>query len=148
MKTLITGGTGFIGSCLSRLIPDATVLDFIPPELSKTEEESYHVHWYDADLCEPMEGIQEYDVIYHLAALTSVQESIKYPDLYLRVNVDGTKNLLNHLAPHQRIIFASTAAAFEPKSPYDRSKAQAEKIVLLHNKNHSAVRIYNVFGKG
>jgi len=138
MKTLITGGAGFIGSHLAKLIPNAVILD------RKPKRSTEHVY-YHADIRDDLRDIvPQFDRIYHLAALTDVQESIEDPDEYWSVNVDGTKNLCSLIESHQELIFASTAAAIDPVSPYGRSKRAAEKIIL--SSGGTVVRFYNVFG--
>jgi UDP-glucose 4-epimerase len=86
------------------------------------------------DLEKAMEGC---DVVFHFAAKTLVEESVRKPELYKLVNVDGTRNVLEEMKKLnvKRIIFASTCAVYKtkdspisendllgPTSPYGESK--------------------------
>ncbi len=160
MKVLVTGGAGFIGSHLVRLLLlnryDVTVLDNV-----STGTWAHLPQGKDTCTCWEMdirdkaarEKIEQanFDVIVHLAAQTMVDVSINDPKFDASENVMGTVNVLE-AARHsgvKRIIFASTAAAYgditpdrlpireeEPLNPmsfYGLTKVMVEKYLKLYH---------------
>jgi len=103
--------------------------------------------------------------IIHLAALVSVQESIRDPDLNHRINISATERVAAAALAHgvKRIVFASSAAIYgdtsdlpireetekTPISPYGFAKLHSEGILLGLNARGVTVRChryFNVFG--
>lgn len=136
MKILITGSEGYIGKHLIKMLGIN----------------------YDVDTLDLKNGIdirsklilnQEYDVVVHLAALISVNESMKYPEEYFNTNVNGTLNILKNVN-YKHFIFSSTGAAAELNSPYGFSKKIAEIIIESYckrnSKDYTIFRFYNVIG--
>ena len=99
MRTLITGHRGFVGSRLHKKTPDALVLD------SKDAGNLLYA---------PLPP--DVDVIYHLAAHKSVEESWMSPGLYIE-NLSILLRLV-HAYPMARIIHASSCAGDWPVSPH------------------------------
>ena len=117
-RILITGHKGFLGSAIFSLLSQ------------------YHFV-YGIDLQEgndifSMNGIAGIDVVVHCAALTSVEESFKVSEEYMRINILGTSHIVNLcLKGNVKLIYISSAAASDPdSSPYAYSKAVAEDIAV------------------
>ena len=99
---LVTGGAGFIGSniCqkLIKLGAKVTILDnFSTGKLSNLKNIASKITIIYGDItniftCKKIS--KNIDIIFHLAAMTSVVQSEESPDLCNRINVLGTKNLL------------------------------------------------------
>lgn len=176
MKTLVTGGCGFIGSHLvDRLLSDGhsvTVLDNFstgrPQNLAhhKTEKR-LQIHQADiaeADKIEPFfEGI---DWVFHIAALADIVPSIQNPSAYHRSNVDGTLAVLESARKHEvkRLMYAASSscygipdhyptpetAAIRPQYPYALTKNIGEQMVMHWNQVYKlptiALRFFNVYG--
>ncbi|MCE7860474.1 MAG: NAD-dependent epimerase/dehydratase family protein, partial [Chloroflexi bacterium CFX2] len=112
--------------------------------------------------------LQDVDVVYHLAARVSVQESILYPRDYNTVNVGGTVALMEAMRDVgvKRVVLASSGAVYgdmndgslketdipNPRSPYAVSKISAEHYVRtignLWNIETVSLRIFNAYGPG
>ena len=127
---LITGGLGFIGShvivkllsqpcnivILDNLInSNITVLDMIK-EIIKT---NHNVEFIKGDIRDKnilIDIFTKYKIktVFHFAALKSVSESQKFPDLYHEVNIEGTKNLINVMAMYEckEFIYSSSATVY------------------------------------
>src|SRR5207245_10530039 len=62
------------------------------------------------------------DVVYHLAAMTSVPESIAKPDAYWRTNVEGTLTILKAAADARvrRLVFTPRAAVYGPAAVHPK----------------------------
>jgi len=91
------------------------------------------------------------DIVFHLAALISVAYSTKNPKLCYKVNIQGTKNLLQSCKKNkvQTFIFSSSAAVYgnrstpciesdkpNPESPYAKSKLESEKLCYQYYKEY------------
>jgi UDP-glucose 4-epimerase len=132
MKLLVTGGAGYIGSiCAQRLLAaghDVTVLDNLARGHRAAVPEGAELVEVDLTDLPAVEGVLSgagFDGVLHFAALSLVGESVSQPDLYWRVNVGGTRNLLDAMraAGVKRLVFSSTCAVYgEPdKVPMDET---------------------------
>lgn len=173
MNFLITGAAGFLGSSLAnhlareghqvRGLDDLSTGD--PRELAPD------VHFTRGDVNDRPKLwtlLQDVDVVYHLAARVSVQESILYPRDYNAVNVGGTVALMEAMRDVgvKRVVLASSGAVYgdmqdgglketdipNPRSPYAVSKISAEHYVRtigrLGNIETVSLRIFNAYGPG
>ena len=171
MNFLITGAAGFLGSSLAnhlareghqvRGLDDLSTGD--PKVLSPD------VHFTRGDVSDRPKLwtlLQDVDVVYHLAARVSVQESILYPRDYNAANVGGTVALMEAMRDVgvKRVVLASSGAVYgdmadgslkekdtpNPRSPYAVSKLSAEYYVRtignLWNIETVSLRIFNAYG--
>ena len=173
MRVLITGGAGFIGSHLARewsRFSDVVVLDNLRTG-SRGNLDGMELEFIEGDIKDHalldslMKGV---DIVFHLAAMVSVPESVESPEACVRDNVLGTLNLLQAAAREKvrRFIFASSAAVYgnnpempktedmlpEPKSPYAVTKLDGEYYLEFFREHHglstASLRFFNVFGPG
>jgi UDP-glucose 4-epimerase len=145
-KVLVTGASGYIGSHIVKQAYDAgyevhTLDNGVGNELSDYSSKHFTVN-IRAGLNLPQE---HYKAVIHCAALISVEESTRIPKQYYETNVIGTVHLLNELN-YDHFVFASTGAAFDPVSPYAKSKLIAEEAVRQMAENYSIFRFFNVAG--
>lgn len=174
MKTVVTGGAGFIGSHLvNELIARGCEVHVID-DLSSGDERRVHaaavLHTADIRGPEARETIKSVkpDVIFHLAAQADVQRSILQPGFDSDVNVIGTLNVLEAArdAAVRKIVFASTSGVYgnlqkelltesDPTVPisfYGLSKLAAEHYIRLYSQFHglayTVLRYGNVYGPG
>jgi len=148
MRVLITGGAGFIGRHIAEHFQDRAevrVLDNLccgfKSNLSGLKCQLIVGSILDRDLVrEAMKGV---DFVFHLAAMTSVQESMQKPNECAEINTRGTAIVLQEAARAKvkKLIFSSSAAIYgdnpvipkiesmppEPKSPYATSKHEGER---------------------
>jgi UDP-glucuronate 4-epimerase len=129
MKTLVTGGAGFIGSHVVRALlhegHEVTVLDdfndFYNPAIKQSNLADINAHAaiIKGDLRDER-TVQEIfakvrpEVTFHLAARAGVRPSILHPKLYLETNVNGTFHVLEaaRLCGCERMIFASSSSVY------------------------------------
>ena len=88
---------------------------------------------------------KNFDAVIHCAALIKVEESVSHPEMYYETNTTGTLNVLLNTR-YKNFIFASTGGAFDPVSPYAKSKIIAEEAVRNICKNYNISRFFNVAG--
>jgi UDP-glucose 4-epimerase len=172
-SVLVTGGAGFIGSNLVRLLlsegDDVTVLDNLSSGYAENLQGLTQVRLVEGDV-RNAELIDELarskDVIYHLAASVGNTRSIEHPIDDSEINVIGTLRVLE-AARHggvRKVVFSSSAGIFgelktlpiredhpvEPDSPYGASKLGAEKLCLAYAKLYElecvCLRYFNVYG--
>ena len=102
MRSVVTGGAGFIGSHLVdgllALGHEVTVLDnFSTGRLTNLEHIKKRIKIVECDISVSGEWIKEFeavDWVFHLAALADIVPSIQVPDEYFRANVVGTFNVI------------------------------------------------------
>ena len=178
MKIFITGGAGFIGTHLCKKLltqnHDVTVYDNFSNStqenfISATKNKVTIISNNILDYSKLVSSMKNYDVVIHLAAKISVNDSIKNPKATFDTNVHGTLNVLNSCLQNNiaKIIATSTAAIYQsvsaktilnetstlvPSSPYGTSKMEMEKIIndFLNTNKISAtiLRLFNVYGDG
>ena len=152
MKVLVTGASGAVGPALVNLLLQKTfavrVLTRTSPPLKLFPG---IVEYMQGDICDPdtaHRALTNIDIVHHLAAKLHVTNpSHDLQPAYQRINVDGTRNLVNAAlsAGVTRFVLASTIAVYgpgcgtavvdeksslNPQSDYAASKREAEKIVL------------------
>jgi len=178
-RYLVTGGAGFIGSHLVERLLTAghavrvfddfstgkpTNLEFAPDVLAAGHLEIVPGDIRDeAAVRRAAEGVT---VIFHEAALASVQRSIDEPALVNAVNVGGTLNVLTaaRAAGVRRVVFAGSSSVYGnaadlpkhedqrpvPISPYGVTKLTGEEYMrvfhLVHGLETVTLRYFNVFG--
>lgn len=146
MKILITGYQGMIGSRLY----------FYLASQNKYELKGIDIVDNTGDV-RTIKNTEDFDIIIHCAALTSVTESIKHPIEYKYTNFFGTCNLTNQF-PNSKFIYLSTSAIYgegvnhkengkvNPKSPYAQTKFDAELPLLMFTKAPLILRLSNIYG--
>jgi UDP-glucose 4-epimerase len=133
-KVTVIGGAGFIGSHLVELLISEGFFPTVIDNFStgkKSNLPSTGIDIRDYDITEDPQRIAEMikgsECVFHLAALTSVQESLDHPDRYTKVNVMGTANVLEacRLAGVKRVVFSSTSAIYGNTSTFPTSETQS-----------------------
>jgi len=171
-RVVVTGGAGFIGShIVDRLAAsnDVRVLDNLAvgrlQNLAHAKDRVEVVKGSILDSKALERGLRDADVVLHLAALTSVPESMEHPLAYAEANVMGTLNVLTAAqeAGAGRVVFASTCAVYgrtpgalredappDPLSPYAVTKLACEYFCRTAaeagNVEAVALRLFNVYG--
>ncbi|MHA1943911.1 MAG: NAD-dependent epimerase/dehydratase family protein, partial [Candidatus Thorarchaeota archaeon] len=124
---------------------------------------------FEEDVCDPdlsKKIRDDFDIVFHLAAISSVKLSIQDPFIVNDVNVGGTLNMLDFADKRgaKRFIYTSSAAVYGnpttlpvteetpvyPLSPYAASKLSAEMYCLAYGETHGVVptilRYFNAYG--
>ena len=171
MKSLVTGGAGFIGSTLvEKLLEQDEMVVVVDNESANTHEETY---WNDAAINVEMDVndpamknvVTGIDRIFHLAADISIQYSIENPVATYANNVHGLLNVLEIARTQdiKKVVFSSTAAIYgltdkvcvetdtpHPLNPYSVSKLAGEHLMKMYNDLYGiqtvSLRYFNVYG--
>ena len=174
MKTLVTGGAGFIGSHLVDLLiaenHEVTVLDnFSTGRPNNLAHVADQVRLIQCDLS--IEGswqdeFQGVDWVFHLAALADIVPSIQQPKAYFQSNVDGTFNVLQAAKERgiSKFIYAASSSCYgipdqyptpemapiRPQYPYALTKRLGEELVMhwaqVYELPALSLRFFNVYG--
>jgi UDP-glucose 4-epimerase len=174
MRVLVTGGAGFIGSHLVDALvargDEVVVLD----DLSTGRRENLATAGASArlivgsvdDLETVRAAVEGCALVYHEAAIASVQRTVEAPTLTQRTNLAGTLNVLEaaRRAGVRRVVFAGSAAVYgdtetmplvesqtpRPMSPYAIEKLASEQYMGVWNALYGletvTLRYFNVFG--
>ena len=166
MRATVTGGAGFIGSNLvDALIErgnEVVVIDNL--SFGSLGNVNPAATFVERDIREGVD-LDGTDVVFHLAAQTDVQTSVRRPAHDAQVNVVGTVKIAEAaLRAGARIVFTSTGGAIygecgrpapedsplRPLSPYGIAKLCAEEYLAgfnrIHGTRHVVARLGNVFG--
>ncbi len=174
MHFAVTGGAGFVGSHLVKLLVEEgheiTVID----NLHKGKKENLasiinkiKFHKIDVRDYESLRKIlKNVDGVFHQAALTVVQDSFSRPEEYFDVNVHGTENIFKLANENKfKVVYASSSSVYghkleipitedaerSPISPYGKTKLEDEYLVEKYSKLNTEIiglRYFNIFGKG
>ncbi|HEU5339984.1 UDP-glucose 4-epimerase GalE [Edaphobacter sp.] len=173
MKVLVSGGAGYIGGTVARLLlsrgHDVTVYDNLchsrrlaVPHQAKFVEGDVA----DRTLLEKTLREKRFDGIMHFAALIEAGESMVRPEIYFRNNTVASLTLLEAMLAtgHDRLVFSSTAACYgepestpiledarlKPTNPYGESKLLVEQMLgwmnAIHGLRYASLRYFNVAG--
>ena len=176
MRTLVTGGAGFIGHHLVRGLlargHQVTVLDDFssgsPERLAPLLDSICLVEGSVLDADAVDRAIAGREVVFHMAAIASVARSQREPRLTHAVNVEGTIAVVLAAARHRlrRAVLAGSSAVYgdaaslpcreeqrpAPQSPYGVDKLAAEHYLHVLGAAGGvetiALRYFNVFGPG
>lgn len=166
MKVLVTGGCGFIGSHLCRMLVssgefDVTNLDALTyaadPDAPSEYRDDPRYRFVRGDICDAnlvLEAMEGSEAVFHLAAESFVDRSLHRGTDFVRTNVEGTEVLLSaaRRLGIDRFLHVGTDEVYgsltlpgekateeyplQPSSPYAASKAAADLLVLAAHRSY------------
>ncbi len=171
MRILVTGGAGFIGSHINKLLLDAghgvVVIDNLShgsKDLVDSRAQFIEADISDSDAIESaLEGV---DWVMHMAGLIEIPLSVKDPLGFAQNNVMGSLSLFESMLKKgvKKIVFSSTAAVYglsdnlpltedaklSSTNPYGASKIAVEQFLssyhTLHEFDVVILRYFNPYG--
>ncbi len=170
MDYIITGGAGFIGSHLARvLLQQGHTVDVVDNlstgNLLNLSEIKDKIKFHNIDIRDGVnlkKILAGKDGIFHHAALTSVIQSYQKEKEYFDVNVNGTQNIFEIAKKAGiKVVFASSSGVYgntgtiptpesaklEPVNPYGITKMKAELLAEKYKEcDLVGLRYYNVYG--
>lgn len=185
MKVLVTGAAGFIGSNLAEKLvlrgDDVVGLDnfndYYDPRKKEINADRLAVYpnfqmiradVRDRERLFSLFQEQQVDAVAHLAAMAGVRNAVKFPSLYVEVDLNGTQNLMDAALAAGNVsnfVFASTSSVYgntdqipfvetdacdRPLQPYAAAKRAAEILGYsyhyLYDLNFTAIRFFTVYG--
>lgn len=178
-KILVTGGAGFIGGHLVSALLERQAKVFVvdinvlPKSLFVLENLSKKVQYKNIDVRDKKKIFElfrenDFDYVFHLAAVASVISSYEDPLLTLETNIMGTVNVLEAIRKSKKIIgavvassdkaYGRTSKAYMEESPlkgedpFGVSKSSADLVCQAYYKTYSipvvVTRFSNVYGEG
>ena len=174
MRFVVTGGAGFVGSHLVKLLVREGHQVKVIDNLHTGKMENLEQVIEDIEFCKI--DIQDFDSmekelkdtegVFHQAALTVVQDSFKIPEKYHNVNVGGTENIFKIAQKNNfKVVYASSSSVYghqnivpilenfekKPINPYGKTKLDDEILAEKYTKQGTKIiglRYFNIFGKG
>lgn len=155
MKILVTGGAGFIGTNLIKKLlsegHNVHSIDNYDSGLVENEVDGCTYHNGDIQLINLMD--KDFEIIYHLAALSRIQPSFENPTLTYETNVTGTQMVCEFAKTiGSKVIYAGSSSRWHDphQSPYACYKHLGEEILKMYRKVYGLdceiARFYNVYG--
>ncbi len=176
MKTIVTGGAGFVGSHICDLLLEKgheviCIDNLVTGTIQNLEHiKSEHFTYVEHDITKPIYFGDKIEYILHLASPASPIDYLELPIQTLKVGALGTYNMLG-LAKEQgaRLLLASTSEVYGdplvnpqpetywgnvnpigPRGVYDEAKRYAEAITMAYHRYHGVdtciARIFNTYG--
>ena len=175
MKSLVTGGAGFIGSHLvEKLIEKkhkVIVLDNLTSgNLNNLKSVKNKITFVKCDLSKNKNFWNNYfkniDYVFHLAAMADIVPSIENPTLYYNANVKSTLSVMEACKKYniKKVVYAASSSCYgipkkfptdeeekiNPMYPYALTKYLGERIVMhwsnVYNIPAISLRLFNVYG--
>jgi len=176
MKSIVTGGCGFIGShIVDRLLSEGHEVIIIDNcSTGRLENLAHHkdnakLEIVEADICDYtkiapfFEGV---DWVFHMAALADIVPSIQNPAAYFHSNVDGTFSVLQaaKVSKVKRFMYTASSSCYgipdkyptdekadiRPEYPYALTKRMGEELALhwaqVYKLPVVSLRLFNVYG--
>jgi len=169
---VVTGGAGFVGSHLCRALADAGAQVRALDDLSggrRSNLDGCEVSLIEGSILDPdalADAMDGAALVFHLAAMVSVPESVADPERCAMVNVVGSQRVLDAAvrAGARRFVFAGSAAAYggepilpsvetqpvEAWSPYAASKIAGEQFTAAAARTGAistvSLRFFNIYG--
>ena len=172
MKSLVTGGAGFIGSNLvETLLGVGHTVICVDNESSNVQDKPYwnndsiNIRGDIRDHTLISSAMKDADYVFHLAAEARIQPAIENPINAVSVNDLGTTTVLQCAREHQvkKFIFSSTSAVYgrnkspnvetqspDPLNPYSVTKLNGENLCKMYTELFGLptiiFRYFNVYG--
>lgn len=173
-QILVTGGAGFIGSHIVKSLSEKDEQVVVYDDLSQGSRDAllHDEELIVGDICDEAKLAQVFathqiETVIHCAALVNAKESVEQPELYQKVNGQGSRNVwrVSAKAGVKHFLYASSAAVYgtpdgqyavdeehplSPESPYGETKLAGETSMFEIAKRHGigalAFRFFNVGG--
>lgn len=153
---VVTGGSGFIGRHLVKMLDSPKVVDISGENVIRRSV----LDSFD-------DILKDSSTIYHLAAIPGVRYSVTHPKVVAKTNIEGTLNLLEAVRKNdvETFMFTSSSSVYGdaplptkentpkfPRSPYAASKLAGEEYCRIYNELYGIrtliVRPFTVYGPG
>ena len=172
-RVLITGGAGYLGSFMVKLLGEKGLYPISLDDLSNGYKKSVlYGDFIEGDIADKdlvKKIIKKYEIksVIHFAGFANVKESIEKPQMYMKNNFEKSKILFETCYENgvKRIIFSSSCSVYgipkenpidentqlSPISPYGESKKKAEEKLIdiyknTNDKRYAILRYFNVAG--
>ena len=155
MKSLVTGGAGFIGSHIVDALVDMGHEVVVIDNQSATAHDQFYFNnkaeYHCISITNPyISGLfQDVDYLFHLAAESRIQPTLENPELAIETNILGTCKILKYALDYgvKRVMYSSTSSAYglanpiplkedmkkDCLNPYSITKTAGEEFCKIYN---------------
>jgi UDP-glucose 4-epimerase len=173
MKSLVTGGAGFIGSHIVDALVDMGHEVVVIDNQSATAHDQFYFNnkaeYHCISITNPyISGLfQDVDYLFHLAAESRIQPTLENPELAIETNILGTCKILKYALDYgvKRVMYSSTSSAYglanpiplkedmkkDCLNPYSITKTAGEEFCKIYNNLYGletvTFRYFNVYGE-
>ncbi len=156
MKTVVFGGSGFLGSYvadeLSERGHDVVIYDLKDSVYIRDDQEMVIGDILDRE--KVTECIKGCDYVYSFAGIAGIADARQNPVQAIEINVLGTTNIADacRLCKIKRLIFASTVYVYSDLAPFYRSSKQACELIIedyqkTYGLDYTILRYGSLYGK-
>ncbi|NUS45420.1 MAG: UDP-glucose 4-epimerase GalE [Mycobacteriaceae bacterium] len=172
MKLLVTGGAGYVGACVARMLLDAGHEVVVVDDLSRNDDtqvpkDATFIQARVQDIATVLTPAAAFDGVLHFAGLIAAGESMAHPDWHWENNTRASLALLDAMvaAGTPRLIFSSTAATYgeperlplteqsptNPVNTYGDTKLAVDRAITSYTRagdtlGAASLRYFNVAG--
>jgi UDP-glucose 4-epimerase len=173
MKSIVTGGAGFIGSHIVDKLVDLGHEVIVIDDYSATAHEQFYFNlsatYHGICINNPYVAtiFQDVDYVFHLAAESRIQPSLENPELAVKTNVLGTCKILKYALDYgvKRVMYSSTSSAYglinpiplkedmkkDCLNPYSITKTAGEDFCKMYTNLYGletvTFRYFNIYGE-
>lgn len=170
-KILVTGGNGFIGSVMVKLLLEKGAIVRVLDLDKETENKHGNLTVIEGSVLDDdalNTAIKDCEYVIHLAAMLGVKNTEDHKKDVLDTNIFGIKNILDCCVRNKvrKVVFSSSSEVYgeqvkqpinetsplTPKSVYAVTKLVGEEYLKAykqsHNLDYSVIRYFNAYGSG
>lgn len=159
MKVLVTGHTGFIGKRMYEFLNNRNDVEKVTGYSKSMGQDILNRNQVE-------EFVRDSDIVYHFAAYAKPAESVKFPEIAIKTNIEGCLNFLEACRKYDvTIVYPSSCEIYgdsdgsikesdeiKPTNPYASSKAAADRLCYSYHKTYGLdvkiIRLFNPYGPG
>ncbi len=156
MKTVVFGGSGFLGSHVADALTERghEVCVFDRVESTYRKDNQHMIVGNILDEEQVHEAIRGADYVYHFAGIADIRKANEYPVDTVKYNILGTTNILDACVKHsvRRFMFASTIYVYSEHGGFYRASKQACELLIesysrIHGLKFSVLRFGSLYGR-
>ncbi len=134
MKTIVFGGSGFLGSHVADVLTNAghsvTIFDLRPSSYLQANQRMYL-----GDILNPeqvFDAVKSHHVVFNFAGIADLDDATTKPVNTIRLNIEGNANILEacRQADVDRFVYASTIYVYSNKGGFYRCSKQAAELYI------------------
>ncbi|MBF0361122.1 MAG: NAD(P)-dependent oxidoreductase [Oligoflexia bacterium] len=156
MRTVVFGGTGFLGSHVADILTDqkhdVVIFDIVKSHYQRSTQQMIVANILDFDAV--LDAVAGADYVYHFAGVADIGDASERPIETIKNNILGTINVLEacRINKIKRFIYASTMYVYSKHGSFYRSSKQSVELFIenyqqIYNLNYTVLRYGSLYGR-